>query len=194
MRGFLEKVKALMVATLATLFPVGMTEQMQAAGVFTAVCRDKDGNIKWTDTFHNVVTTVGANDMLDKYFAGSAYTGAFYLGVISAVSYTGVPVIGDTMSSHPTWTEAGATNAPTYSQGSRPSAVWSAAAAKSKALSGVGCTFNITSAGTLKGAFLSTVATKDGTTGILFSAGLFQGGDKVVANTDVITVSYSLGV
>jgi hypothetical protein len=167
-------------------------EQMQAQGVYTAICRDKDGKEKWRDTFTNLVTTVGKNDMLDKYLAGSAYTGAFYLGLISSIGYSAI-VAADTMASHAGWTEAGAANAPAYSQAARPTAAWSAAAAGAKALS-ASLTFSITSAGTIKGSFLSTVATKDGTTGILFSAGLFTGGDKVVSASDSISVSYSLSI
>lgn len=168
-------------------------EILAAAGVYTVECRDAQGDLKWTDTIKNVVTTVGKNDLLDKYLAGSAYTAAFYLGLISSVSYLGAPQGTDTMSSHTNWTEAGATNAPAYSQGARPTAAWSAAAAGAKALS-ASLAYSITSSGTIKGAFLTTVATKDGTTGILFSAGLFSGGDKVVANTDTLNVSYSLSV
>lgn len=148
---------------------------------------------KWTDTVHNLVTTVGKNDLLDKYLAGSTYTAAWFLGLISSVSYTAVAV-GDTMASHAGWLEAGAANVPIYSQGARPTAAWSAAAAGSKALSSALAYTIATTGGTVKGCFLTSVATKDGTTGILYSAGLFTGGDKVVAVADTLNVSYTASV
>jgi hypothetical protein len=148
--------------------------------------------LAWSDTYENLVTTAGKNDMLDKYLSGSAYTAAFYLGLISSVGYTAIAA-ADTMASHAGWTEAGITNAPTYSQAARPTAAWSAASAGSKALSS-SLAYSFTGAGTIKGSFLTTVSTKDGTTGILVSAGLFTGGDRVVANLDTVNVAYSLGV
>ena len=44
----------------------GVSEQAEAHGVYTAICYDRDGNIKWTDTFDNLVTTGGKNDALDN--------------------------------------------------------------------------------------------------------------------------------
>lgn len=145
--------------------------------------------LAWEEAFPNLVTTGGKNDALDKYLAGSSYTAAFYLGLISSTSYTAVAA-GDTMASHAGWLEAGLANVPAYSQGTRPAAAWSAASAGAKALSS-NLTYSITSAGTVKGCFLTSVSTKDGTTGILYSAGLFTGGDKVLSNTDSLSVAYT---
>ena len=171
----------------------GHLEKAEAHGVYTAKCYDKDGNLKWEDVFHNVVTTVGKNLALDTYLAGSGYTvvGPF-MGLISAVSYSAVAA-ADTMASHAGWLEAGATNAPTYTA-PRKTAAWAAASGGSKSLS-VALSFTFTGAGTVKGAFLvfgtGAVATIDNTAGTLYSAGLFSGGDKAVVATDVLQVSYT---
>lgn len=171
----------------------GHNEQANAHGVFTAKCYDKDGNLKWEDTFPNVVTTVGKNLALDTYLAGSGYTvvGPF-MGLISLISYTAVAA-ADTMASHAGWLEAGTANAPTYTA-PRKTAAWSAASAGSKALSAA-LSFSITGTGTVKGCFLvygtGAVSTIDNTSGTLYSAGLFTGGDKAVVNTDVLNVSYT---
>lgn len=164
-------------------------EPMHAIGVYTAICCDADGNELWRDEYTNLVTTAGKNDMLDKYLAGSAYTAAWYLGIISSASYSAIAA-ADTMASHTGWLEAGATNAPAYSETARRTAAWSAAASGSKALSAA-LVFTFTSSGTVKGSFLSSVATKDGTTGTLFSAGLFTAGDQPVVATNTLSVSYS---
>lgn len=136
----------------------------------------------------NVVTDVGANDLLDKYFAGSGYTAAFFVGLISSVSFTAVAA-ANTMASHAGWTEAGPTNVPNYSAGTRPSlTMGTAASARSKTASAAS-SYTFSSAGTIKGLFTVTNSTKDGTTGTLYNAVLFTGGDRVVAISDVVNVT-----
>ena len=167
-------------------------EQANAHGWFTVEVFDKDGNLKWEDKFPNLVTTQGKNFLLDNGLAGSAYTATFYLGLISLVSYTAVAV-GDTaaqINGTNAWKEAGLANAPTYT-GNRKTAVWSAAASGSKSLSAA-LSFAMTGSGTVKGAFLATTNTVDGTTGSLYSAGLFTSGDRSnILSGDTINVTYS---
>lgn len=170
----------------------GVMESAEAHGVYTVECFDKDGNLKWSDTIDNLVTTVGKNLALDTFLAGSAYTVVGpYIGLIN--TNAAAAVIGDTMASHAGWLEVGNANAPTYS-GTRKTAAWSAASAGAKALSAA-LSFAITSAGTVGGCFLvfgaGAVNTIDSTAGVLYSAGAFTGGSKTVANGDTLNVSYT---
>ena len=171
----------------------GLDEQAEAHGCYEVECRSADGRLKWREIIDNVVQTVGKNLALDSFLAGAAYsvTGPF-MGLISSTSYSAVAA-GDTMGSHSGWLEAGGTNAPTYT-GNRKTAVWSAAASGSKALSAA-LSFAITGTGTVKGAFLcygsGAVNTKDSGAGTLWSAGTFSTGDKAVVNGDTLNVNYS---
>lgn len=168
-------------------------ERTVVHGRFHAQCFDKDGNLKWEDVADNVVCTIGKNLALDSYLAGSSYTVVGpYMGLISSTSFSAVAA-ADTMSSHAGWLEAGNAHDPTYS-GNRKTAAWNAAASGSKSLSAA-LTFSITDTGTVKGCFLTygtgAVNTIDSTAGTLYSAGLFSGGDKAVANLDTLNVSYT---
>lgn len=163
-------------------------ETASIRGVFTAELVGPDGVSKWTETFENTVVTVGKNSILDTVLGTGAIMGLIGSGAFSAIS------AADTMSSHAGWTECGLGNAPTYT-GNRPAAAWSAASGGAKSLSSA-LSFAITSTGTVKGAFIvfgvGASLTKDTTTGVLLSAGLFTGGDKAVANGDTLNVSYTL--
>jgi len=139
---------------------------------------------KWSDSFTNLITTAGKNNMLDNQFAGSAYTATWYMGLIDNASFTAVAA-GDTMASHAGWLESVA-----YSQSTRVTAAWSAASAGVKALSAA-LTFSINATVTLNGGFLNSISTKSGTTGVLSNAGSFTGGTRACINGDTVNVSYS---
>lgn len=181
----IEKATAIAASMAALAMPCGIVEEAEATGVYVVECVGPDGVVKWRDEIKNLVTTGGKNDALDKYLAGSAYTAAWYVGLIDSSGYTGVAA-GDTSASHAGWTEN--TN---YSQANRVAAAFAAASSGSKATSAASA-FSINGAGgTIKGCFLISNNTKGGTTGILYSAGLFSGGDKTVANLDTLNVSYT---
>jgi hypothetical protein len=103
---------------------------------------------------------------------------------------TGTAVAADTMTSHATWLEVGLANAPTYS-GNRPAPSFSAASSGSKTTASA-VSFAMTGTGTVAGCFINIggSATKDTTTGILFSAGDFSSSKSVVSG-DTIAVTYT---
>jgi hypothetical protein len=94
-------------------------------------------------------------------------------------------VAADTSAAHGGWTED-----QNYSQAARPTAAWAVAATGSKSLSSA-AVFTLNGNTTIKGCFLMSISTKGGTTGILYSAGLFTAGDKVVQTSDTLNVSYT---
>jgi len=171
-------------------------EEIALKGRYDFECFDKDGNLKWKDVIDNVVCTVGKNVALDAFLAGAAYTvvGPF-MGLISSVGYGAGPVAGDTMTSHPGWTEAGGANAPTYTA-PRKTCLWNTATGGSKALSAA-LTFAITATGQINGAFIvygsGALSTIDNTAGVLWSAGAFAA-FKSVSSGDTLNVSYSVGM
>lgn len=192
----IEKLNSHVHTDAGVLRVASIGEILALNGHYWASCVDAKGREKWRDEIENTVMTAGKNLALDTILAGSSYsvTGP-YMGLISSVSYSAISA-ADTQASHAGWTEAGVTNAPTYTT-PRKTAVFSSAAAGVKALSAA-LSFAITGTGTIKGCFIifgtGAVTTIDNTSGTLLSAGLFTGGDKVVANTDTVNVSWSLAL
>jgi hypothetical protein len=142
------------------------------------------------ETFENLVTNVGRADLNDKYLKGSAYTQTIRMGLKG----TGSAAVGDTQASHAGWLEQGLANAPTYT-GNRKDVTMGASTVANPAVSTSPVqAFAITSSGTVFGCFINNggSATKDDTTGILFSAGDFTGGSRAVVNLDTLNVTYTL--
>lgn len=170
----------------------GAQDGLSAKGQYKVVCHDKDGNLKWEAETENLVVNVGLQDMNARYFTGSSYTAAFYLGLYGAAA-SNSPAAGDTMSSHAGWTEVTA-----YSQSTRPACTFGTPTTANPSVatnSASAATFSINGTTTVGGAFLTTNNTKGGTTGTLFSAADFQSpGDRSVVNGDTLTVTYTFSL
>jgi hypothetical protein len=181
----IDKMTATDMVQASTKYNTMPEDQMSIHGHYTAVCYGADGQIKWQDGIENLVTTVGKNFTLDTTLGNTA-GGAVVMGLKG----TGTAAVTDTQASHPTWLEVGLANAPTYS-GNRPTPSFSAASAGSKATSSA-VSFSITGTGTVAGCFINIggSATKDSTTGTLFSAGDFSSSKSVVSG-DTIAVTYT---
>ncbi len=169
----------------------GASERVKAGGFFVVECFDKDGNLKWKEENHNLVVNVGLQDMNAKYFTGSSYTAAWYIGLYGAGA-SNTPAASDTMSSHAGWTEV-----TDYSQSTRPACTFGTPTTTDPSVAtntASPASFSINNTTTVGGAFLTTSNTKGGTTGILFSASDFTGGDRSVVSGDTLSVTYTFSL
>ena len=162
------------------------TQQVKLGGVFNVKCFDEHGALKWEDTFTNLVMNAGLQDINNQYFKGVGYSATWYMGLVTGPGSGTTYAATDTLASH-SWTEFTnyAGNRKTLTFGTPtladPSVIDNSAAP---------CIFSISGAGgTVAGAFITTVST--GTSGLLFSAGDFTGGDKIVASGDTLNVTYT---
>ena len=173
-------------------------ESVGIEGHYHVVCRDANGNVKWEDSFPNLVNAVGKQLMLDTLLSGSSYTtvGPF-LGLISGAAPTFAAA--DTMTSHAGWTEfvnytvGGSAVRGTASFSSATSTGLTPANVTTKAASSI--TYTITGGGgTVGGCFLVTgsgaVNTQNDTSGTLYSAGAFATA-KITTAGDTVSVTYS---
>ena len=187
-----DKVKSKDVASSSLIAGGSAADSASAKGMYKIQCHDAQGNLKWEDAAPNLVVNVGLQDMNAKYFTGSAYTAAWYLGVYGSGA-TNSPAAGDTMSSHAGWTEVTA-----YSQATRPACTFGTPTTANPSVatnSASPASFSINATTTVGGAFLTSNSTKSGTTGTLYSAADFSSpGDRAVVSGDTLSVTYTLSL
>ena len=168
----------------------GFVEGLSSGGVFTVTCYDKDGHEKWVDIAPNLVVNTGLQAMNTQFFTGSAYTAAWYIGLVNGTSASTTFSGGDTLATHAGWTEnssyVGTRKAASFGTATLadPSNINNSASAAS---------FTMNANATIAGAFLANVAS--GTTGLFFSAADFQSpGDRTVVSGDVLNITYSFNL
>jgi len=187
---FNEKAASTDTVSAGLVARTGADSGARAGGVFHVECFDKDGNLKWATSKHNLVVNEGLQDMNTQYFKGSTYTGAFYLGLITGPGSGTTFAAADTLASK-AWTEytdySGARKAVTFGTATTadPSVISNSVSPSSFAISGAG--------GVIAGAFLCTVSS--GTSGVLFSESDFQSpGDRTVVSGDTLNVTYTFSL
>ena len=171
-------------------------EGMGVEGFYHVECRDANGNLKWDESFPNLVVAVGKQLLLDTLLrtSGTYTTVGPFLGLINnSTSFTAA----DTMTSK-TWTEL-----TTYTVGGsavRGTAVFGASSSSGTTPSNVttstatAITYTMTGSATVYGCFLVTgsgaVSTLSSTAGVLYSEGNFATA-KTVTSGDTVSVTYS---
>lgn len=185
-----EKANSMDVMSAGLIAKTGLGETSKGGGVFHVQCFDKDGNLKWESSVHNLVVSEGLQNMNAQYFKGSSYTAALYLGLVTGPGSSTTYAAADTLASHAGWTEftdyAGSRKAVTFGTATTasPSVISNSASPAS---------FSITGTGTVGGAFLCTVAS--GTSGVLFSEADFSSpGDRNVVSGDTLNVTYTFSL
>jgi len=138
-------------------------------------CFDTEGNLKWEFTEENLIPDAGRDYMLNAALNAGAQFSTWYIGLYSG-NY--VPVAGDTAATFP----ASATEITTAYTGDRKVLVPGALSAGMWANVASPAVFEFSAATTtVSGGFISTVATKGGTTGVLLSAVLATSPKTVLA-------------
>jgi hypothetical protein len=187
-------------ATISLNTGAQANETVGIEGHYKVTCHDKDGNLKWEESFPNLVNEVGKELLLNTLLrTTSTYTTVGpYLGLIGGAS----PTFGtgtDTMTSHAGWTEF--TNYTVGGSAVRGTAVFSASTSTGSTPTNVttcsasSITYTITGGGgTVSGCFLVTgsgaSSTQSNTGGVLYSAGAFAVA-KITTAGDTVAVTYS---
>ena len=185
-------------ATITLNAGASANETVGIEGVYHVECRDKDGNLKWTEDFPNLVNEGGKELMLNTLLrtSGTYTTVGPYLGLISGASPTFAAA--DTLLTK-SWTEF--TNYTVGGSAVRGTATFSASSSTGTTPTNVttctaaAITYTITGAGgTVSGCFLvtgpSASSTQSSTSGVLYSAGAFATA-KITTAGDTVAVTYS---
>lgn len=162
-------------------------EGLRARGIVTVVCRDAEGREKWRERVHNLVVNAGLDYLIDAGLNAAAQVTAWF---ISLITDNGVVAAADTMSSHAGWTEDQG-----YSEANRVAYAAEDDGVGALTNSAAPAVFTITGSNrNIMGVFLTSVNTKGGTTGTLYSGVAFTGGDRAVVATDTVEVTYDQSV
>lgn len=163
----------------------------------------RDGKLIDTWEVPNLITNEGKNHILDVQFDGivSAIS-TWYIGLIDLTGYSALAATDDYDNIDGTngWDEFTPYTDPANASSAVTRPAWTPDPAASQSITNsTVVSFDITGSGTVKGLFLAggtNAQTKSdhspGAANILWNAALFTGGDRTVANTDTLKVTYTV--
>src|SRR5574338_216000 len=122
--------------------------------------------------FGNGFVNAGLDDVLSKFWKGSSYTAAHYMGLVDNDGFSAFAA-ADTMSSHSGWAES-----TEYDEAARVTLSWGSVSGQSVTTGNTDFSINATT--TIKGIFVTTVSTKGGTTGTLIGTVAFGSAQDLV--------------
>ncbi len=147
------------------------------------------GNLLWTRTIPNLLPTEALNNALTQIYKASAYTAAWYVGLVDDAGFTAFAA-GDTaaqINGLNGWTES-----VDYDEAVRQTLTLGSVSAGSVDNSASLSTFTINATITLRGGFICTDSTKAGTSGVLGGEAAFNEGTQNLVAGNVITVGVTL--
>ena len=167
-------------------------QKMMSLGLenfWEVVCYDSSGAEKWREENKNLVTTAGANHILDGTFKSGTQITSWFVGLTTA----GTAVIADTMASHGTWTEIVHTSK--YDETVRQTLTLGAISGTTTSTcsnTASKATFSMNATSTVAGAFVvSNNATSSATAGTLYGVVDF-GSTRSVISGDTLEVTVTL--
>lgn len=180
-----------MVADAGLVARSDVRESVKVSHRYDIECHDKDGNLKWVDSFENLVTYSGLQKYLDATLKTGLAAPAWYVGLVASGTYA----IGDSAASHAGWTEFTA-----YSESTRvawtPGSITSNQSPASVSNSASKAQFTINAdTQSVAGCFFSDNSAKSGNTGTLLSEGAFTGGTRsglMTGDTLSVTVTATM--
>ncbi len=170
--------------------PAGLGDFSKIRGRIDAECIKPDGTTRWKVENCNMLMNLGFNYLLDAAFRNGVATlyANFYIGLIGAVT-SGIAG-GDAMGSHGGWTE----DSTHYTLSNRPAWINTTTdvAATKSITNATPVDFPInTNSTVILGIFVTSDNTLGGSTGFLFSAGLF-GSSQTLFSGDHLKITYTI--
>jgi len=149
-------------------------------GHYRVACRRADGSVRWVEEMSNLVVNQGLDHMLETELSAGSQVTSWYVGL-----YGSSPI------PQSTWTAAShGSEFTSYDEATRQSFLDSGVSGQSLNNSSSKAAFTISANGqTIGGAFLISDSMKSGSSGYLFSAAAFSGGNKSADDDDVIEVT-----